>query len=225
MRTPLPRRPGRRPRTATEPAAPPAPAGRATSRLTPAALVAALAFAVFAALGSTPAQAAEPTRYELVNVRTGLRADVMWASADPLTGVFLWPNNASASQEYELLDSGNGYFRIKARHSGQCLMLDWRAGTYSNGTGVLQHPYCDAGYAPAEWTTAWVGHTCYCFPTVMVLKNRATGRCLDAEAPSGTPGQQARLQQWDCITTDEAWNTANQNWNLLQLNNLPTPPH
>ncbi|MFE6872066.1 RICIN domain-containing protein [Kitasatospora sp. NPDC057692] len=198
MRISLPRRPGR-------------------SRLAPAALVAALAFAVFAAFGSTPAQAAEPTRYEIVNVRTGLRADVMWASTAAYTGVFLWPNNASASQEFELLDSGNGYFRIKARHSGQCLMLDWRSGTYSNGTGILQYPYCDAGYAPAEWTTAWVGHTCMCFPTTMILKNRATGRCLDSEAGSGTPGQQARLQQWDCITTDEAWNTANQSWNLLQL--------
>ncbi|MER7707469.1 RICIN domain-containing protein [Kitasatospora sp. NPDC097605] len=198
MRLPLPRRSDR-------------------PRLTPAALVAAVAFAVLAALASTPAHAADPARYELVNVRTGLRADVMWASTDAYTGVFLWPNNASASQEFELLDSGNGYFRIKARHSGQCLMLDWRAGTYSNGTGVLQYPACGAGYAPAEWTTAWVGHTCMCFPTTMILKNRATGRCLDAEGPSGTPGQQARLQQWDCITTDEAWNTANQSWNLPQL--------
>ncbi|GAA1384837.1 hypothetical protein GCM10009639_06780 [Kitasatospora putterlickiae] len=201
MRISLPRRPGR----------PGARRGR--SRLTPAALVAALAFAVFAALGSTPAQAADPTRYELVNVRTGLRADVMWASTAAYTGVFLWPDNTSASQEYELLDSGGGYFRIKARHSGQCLMLDWRAG-YANGTSVIQYPYCAAGYAGSEWTTAWVGHTCYCFPTTMILKNRATGRCLDAEGPSGTPGQQARLQQWDCITTDEAWNTANQSWIL-----------
>ncbi|MFE7194540.1 RICIN domain-containing protein [Kitasatospora sp. NPDC057541] len=184
------------------------------SRLTPAAVVAAVAFAVFTALGATPAQAAGPVHHELVNVRTGLRADVMWASTDAYTGVFLWPDNTSASQEFELLDSGNGYFRIKARHSGQCLMLDWRAGTYSNGTGVIQYPYCDAGYAPAEWTTAWVGHTCMCFPTTMILKNRATGRCLDADGPSGTPGVQSRLMQWDCITTDEAWNTANQSWSL-----------
>ncbi|MFK0191857.1 RICIN domain-containing protein [Kitasatospora sp. NPDC090308] len=214
MRTPLPRRPDRPGRSDS-----PGRTGRA--RFTPAALAAALACVLFAALAPTPAQADEPTRYELVNARTGLRADVMWAPAAPYTGVFLWPDNTSASQEYELLDSGNGYFRIKARHSGQCLMLDWRSGTYANGTPVLQYPYCDAGYAPAEWTTAWVGHTCTCFPTTMLLKNRATGRCLDAAAPSGTPAQQAALQQWDCITADDAWNTGNQSWNLLQLNNLP----
>ncbi|MGV9555651.1 RICIN domain-containing protein [Streptomyces sp. NPDC003401] len=189
-------------------------------------MAAALAFAVLAALAPAPAHAAEPTRYELVNSWTGLRADVMWASADPYTGVFLWPDNASASQEYERLDSGNGYFRIKARHSGQCLMLDWRSGYYENGTRVIQYPYCDAGYAPAEWTIAWARPSCtgQCFPTTMLLKNRATGRCLDAAAPSGTPGQQAPLQQWDCISRDDEWNTRNQSWTFRQLNNFPNIP-
>ncbi|MGW4382471.1 RICIN domain-containing protein [Kitasatospora sp. NPDC004531] len=201
------------------------PLARPARRFGLAALAVALAFVVVGALAPAPAHAADPTRFELVNARTGLRADVMWASTAAYTGVFLWPDNTSASQEYELLDSGNGYFRIKARHSGQCLMLDWRSGTYSNGTPVIQYPYCDAGYAPAEWSRDWVGHPCTCFPTTMILKNRATGRCLDAAAPSGTPAQQAPLQQWDCITTDDVWNTANQSWNLLQLNNLPNPPH
>ncbi|MGX4733395.1 RICIN domain-containing protein [Kitasatospora griseola] len=185
-----------------------------------------MAFVVVAALAPSSAHATDPTRYKLVNVRTGLRADVIWGQTASYTGVFLWPDNTSLSQQYELLDSGNGYFRIKALHSGQCLMLDWRAGTYSNGTPVIQYPYCDAGYAPSEWRTAWVGHTCptLCFPMTMVIKNRATGRCLDANAPSGTPGEQAVLQQWDCIPSDDYWNTANQSWNLLQLNNFPPPP-
>ncbi|MFF0292187.1 RICIN domain-containing protein [Kitasatospora sp. NPDC004614] len=173
-----------------------------------------MAFVVVGALAPAPAHAADPARYEIVNARTGLRADVMWASTAAYTGVFLWPNNTSLSQEFELLDSGNGVFRIKARHSGQCLMLDWRAGTYSNGTPVIQYPACGAGYAPAEWTIGWVGHTCMCFPTTMILRNRATGRCLDA---NGAPVEKAVLQQWDCIATDDVWNTANQSWNLLQL--------
>ncbi|MER8235005.1 RICIN domain-containing protein [Streptomyces sp. NPDC094049] len=225
MRIPLAPRPDR-PGRATASAAPPVRTGPGRSRLAPAALAAALVFAVLSALAPTPAQAAEPTRYELVNTRTGLRADVMWASADAYTGVFLWPDNASASQEYELLDSGSGYFRIKARHSGQCLMLDWRSGYYENGTGVIQYPHCAAGYAPAEWSIAWARTSCpgQCFPTTMLLKNRATGRCLDAAAPSGTPAQQARLQQWDCISVDNEWNRGNQSWNLRQLNNFPTIP-
>ena len=35
---------------------------------------------------------------------------------------------------FALLDSGGGWFRIRAQHSGQCLMLDWRSGSYGNGT-------------------------------------------------------------------------------------------
>ncbi|WP_189270779.1 RICIN domain-containing protein [Kitasatospora griseola] len=211
MRTPLFQRFGRPPRST-------ASAGRRLSRLSPAALAAAVAFVVVGALASAPsAHAADPARYEIVNVRTGLRADVMWASTSPFAATFLWPDNTSLSQEFELLDRGGGFFRIKARHSGQCLMLDWRAGTYSNGTPVMQYPFCDAGYAPSEWSIAWVGHTCMCFPTTMILKNRATGRCLDANGPSGTPGERSVLSQWDCIAADDVWNTANQSWNLLQL--------
>ncbi|WP_159001143.1 RICIN domain-containing protein [Streptomyces sp. SBT349] len=183
----------------------------------------ALMSAVAAVIAPTPAQAAEPTRFELVNSHTGLRADVMGASAEPHTGVFLWPDNASTSQEYELLDSGNGYFRIKARHSGQCLMLDWRAGFYDNGTPIIQYPSCGAGYAPAEWSISWAQPSCTtpCFATTMLIRNRATGMCLDVAAPSGVPGQQSPLQQWSCIAKDNEWNTGNQSWTLKQLNNLP----
>ena len=103
-----------------------------------------------------PAHAADQYGVEVTNMRSGLKADVMWASTAPYQGVFLWPNNTSASQEFDLLDSGGGYFRIRAPHSGQCLMLDWRGGSYVNGTPVIQYPYCSAGYAPAEWRRGWV---------------------------------------------------------------------
>ncbi|MCW2760293.1 MAG: hypothetical protein JWR85_494 [Marmoricola sp.] len=170
---------------------------------------------------ATPASAADRIDVEVINSFTGLRADVMWASTAPFQGVFLWPNNASQSQEFDLLDSGNGWFRIRARHSGQCLMLDWRGGTYVNGTRVLQYPYCGAGYAPAEWRvrtlsgTRCSGNICTTGQNQTLLVNRATNRCLDA-ASGGRPPVQAVLQQWDCVTTTSAWNIANQAWDLLR---------
>ncbi|MGP4113569.1 RICIN domain-containing protein [Streptomyces sp. 4N509B] len=212
----------KRPDRTTASAPPPMPAKRRRPRLLSAATALALAFAVVATIAPTPAQAAEPTRFELVNTHTGLRADVMWASTEAHTGVFLWPDNTSTSQEYELLDSGNGFFRIKARHSGQCLMLDWRAGYYDNGTQIIQYPACGAGYEPAEWSIDWARPDCtQCFPTTMIIRNRYTGMCLDVAAPSGRPGQQGVLQQWTCISRDDEWNTANQSWSLRQLNNFP----
>ncbi len=174
-------------------------------------------FALF--LVPAPAQAANQYGVEISNLRTGLRADVMWASTAPYQGVFLWPDNTSASQEFDLLDSGNGYFRIRARHSGQCLMLDWRGGSYVNGTPVIQYPYCGTGYAPNEWRRGWVSMPASCSGNICsstgtqypVLINRMTGKCLDSRS-NGTPQAQAVLQQWDCIRWANDWNAGNQLW-------------
>ena len=45
----------------------------------------------------SPAHAADQYGVEVTNIRSGLKADVMWASTAPYQGVFLWPNNTSAS--------------------------------------------------------------------------------------------------------------------------------
>jgi hypothetical protein len=162
---------------------------------------------------------ADVTRVEITNEYSGLKVDVVWGSTNPYQRVFLWPDNASSSQEFNLLDSGGGYFRIQARHDGQCLMLDWRSGSYVNGTPVIQYPYCTAGYAPAEWTRRTISgmrcsdHICTTGIDRMVLVNRQTGRCLDtANGAGGRPPAQSMLQQWDCVTSTSAWNTGNQAW-------------
>ena len=186
------------------------------------ALAALLTGLVLTAAAAGSASAADMYRYEIVNHSSGLRADVMWASQSAYQGVFLWPDNASASQEYDLLDSGGGYFRIRARHSGQCLMLDFRGSYYVNGTRVIQYPYCGAGYGPGEWYRRWLsGTTCsgnICTTGIdhMVLVNRYTGRCLDADnGAGGRPPAQAVLQQWDCVSSTRAWNIGNQSWDIL----------
>jgi hypothetical protein len=177
--------------------------------------------AVALTLLPSAAQGADRYRLDISNLRSGLMMDVMWASRDPFQGVFLWPNNTSASQEFDLLDSGGGYFRIRARHSGQCLMLDWRGGTYTNGTRVIQYPHCSPGYSAAEWRRGWVrpaprcdGDICSITGTEFpVLVNRRTGRCLDAHnPPGGAPPARAVLQQWSCIRTSDDWNAGNQLW-------------
>jgi len=177
------------------------------------------------------AVAADRTQVEIVNTFSHLRADVMWASQSAFQQVFLWPNNTSASQEFDLLDSGNGFFRIRARHSSQCLMLDWRSGFYSNGTPIIQYPYCNAGYAPAEWQQRTLPAADDCTdnictrssgPDLTVLVNRATGRCLDSDnGAGGAPRVQAALQQWDCVTSSDAWNICNQAWDILRPGSHP----
>jgi hypothetical protein len=174
----------------------------------------------------SPAHAAAPGPVEIRNSASGLRADVMWASTASLTGVFLWPDNASLSQEFNLLHTGNGHFRIQARHSGQCLILDWRGGSYVNGTRIVQHSSCTPGYAPGEWRTETrpaPACTTWCFgDNKVVLVNRATGRCLDAaNSAGGAPRSKAVLQQWDCIASRSQWNSGNQLWELVIPTSAP----
>jgi hypothetical protein len=188
-------------------------------------LAASIAVLGLADAQASPASAADRARVEIINDWSGLRADVIWGSTSPFQGVFLWPDNASTSQEFDLLDSGGGYFRIRARHSGQCLMLDWRSGPYTNGTRVIQYPHCAAGYSPAEWSIRSLSDV-RCFPdgtcqtaglSYELLVNRLTDRCLDAHNPAGgAPPVEAVLQQWDCVTSNRAWNLSNQSWSILE---------
>jgi hypothetical protein len=194
------------------------------SRLSPLAVT----MSLFTVVG-TIAPAYGGTEIEAIG---GARLDVIWASTAPFEGAFLWPNNASASQEFDLLDSGGGFYRIRARHSGQCLMLDWRGGTYQNGTGVIQYPYCLAAYAPAEWSTQWVwrpnGCTGDCFirgTWYALIRNRATGRCLDVRnGAGGIPPYQSVMQQWDCLASPTQWNAPNQLWSFRVPTSEDVPP-
>ncbi|MEY2514790.1 MAG: hypothetical protein QOJ89_2148 [bacterium] len=161
---------------------------------------------------------------DITNSYSGLKADVMWASSAPYQGVFLWPNNTSRSQEFDAIRTTDGYFRLRARHSGQCLMLDSRQSTYGNGTLVVQLPYC--GRKSAEWRVRTVGDPVSCdgdvctstsgvYPT---LQNRYTGRCLDAaNSRGGRPPAQAVLQQWTCIGNAGVWNAGNQMFSVRNI--------
>ncbi len=193
-------------------------------RFAPLGMVVALLIVLSAAIGPTPAYASDTLDQEIGTVGGGGQADVMWGSVEPYTGVFLWYDNTSASQEFDLLDSGGGFFRIRARHSNQCLMLDWRSGSYANGTRIIQYPNCNAGYAPAEWSIRWVEipeHGVWAAEWNKIIVNRATGRCLDADSSTGHPGLQAVLQQWDCITSGVQWNSYNQMWYIKAASGPP----
>ena len=164
---------------------------------------------------------ANTSRVELVIAATNLRADVMWASTQDAQNVFLWPNNASASQEFDLINMGNGFFQIRARHSGKCLMLEKNQGTVGNGTRIAQYPCPGPGYKSAQWSFQDMNGNCeadaLCADTGRrVIRNRYTSKCMDTANSSGRrPGQQAVLQLWTCVSSPSAWNADNQIWKLI----------
>ena len=191
--------------------------------------VGALAVAVAAWTLLVPGAAyANTNRVELVNAATNLRADVMWASVNDGQGAFLWTNNASASQEFDLLNMGGGFFQIRARHSGKCLMLDRNATSVGNGTRLAQYPCAGAGYRSAQWSFEDMNGNCEANALCIdagrrIIRNRYTGKCIDTANPSGKrPAQQAVLQLWTCIRSPAAWNADNQIWKVYDpLNRRP----
>jgi hypothetical protein len=184
------------------------------------AAVAVAAVASGAVLAPAPAYA-NTNRVEIVNAATNLRADVIRASVQDGQNVFLWPNNTSASQEFDLINMGSGFFQIRARHSSKCLMVDRTQVNVGNGRRIAQYPCTDASYQSAQWSFQDMNGNCeanaLCIDTGRrIIKNRYTKRCLDTANPSGKrPGQQAVLQQWTCISSPSEWNADNQIWKII----------
>jgi hypothetical protein len=142
------------------------------------------------------------------------------ASTQPYAKAFLWKNSISSSQRFDLIYSSNNpkVFKIRARHSGLCLMLDFRA-PYRNGTRVIQYD-CSAPKRSKWWYTVRVdeapappGEPQSDYPYMLLVKNYYTRKCLDADnGAGGEPPKGAVLQQWDCISYLDDWNAGNQLW-------------
>jgi Ricin-type beta-trefoil lectin domain-like len=184
----------------------------------------AVAFASCALLAAGAAYA-ETNRVENTNrvelvIGANLRADVMWASVEDGQNVFLWIDNRSASQLFDLINVGGGFFQIRARHSGKCLMLETGRDRVGNGTRIAQYPCKGAGYKSEQWSfipMEGCADNALCINTGRhIVRNRYTGKCLDTDNPSGRkPGRQAVLQLWTCISSHRAWNADNQIWKII----------
>jgi hypothetical protein len=203
------------------------PRARNRSRVAALLMTVAAAATSFALVAPTPASAASNV-WELQSGfnANGLRVDVIGASTATFQGVMLWPNNSSLSQEFTLLYNPDGSFRIQARHSLQCLMPDLRSFA-GNGRRIVQYPDCLASNTLGVWTQELIRRDCgtFCFPTYYsLIRNRATGKCLDADnGAGGLPPQGALLQQWDCITSAYQWNAWNQMWSFVAPTSEPGP--
>src|SRR5262245_60411250 len=185
-----------------------------------------LAIAVAAwALAVPGAAHANTYRVELVNAATNLRADVIGASVNDGQNAVLWQNNLSASQEFDLSNMRGGFFQIRARHSGKCLMIDRNVSSSSNGTRIAQYgctratdksaqgPFADRN-GKSEANAICIGTGRH------IIKNPYKPRCIDTANPSGRrPGHPAVLQLWTCITSPSALNADNQLWKVYYLVN------
>lgn len=120
--------------------------------------------------------------YQLVAQHSGKAADIANVSTSPGAGLQQWAISGGSNQQFDFLDAGGGYYRIRARHSGLVLQV---AGS-GTGADVTQQP--DTNAASQQWRATDHGGG------VVSLVNRQSGLALDVWAASTADG--ARISQW-----------------------------
>ncbi|GAB4000606.1 hypothetical protein GCM10029992_33050 [Glycomyces albus] len=132
--------------------------------------------------------------YRLVAQHSGKAVDVEGASASAGAALIQWSIHGGTNQEFDFVDAGGGFWRIRARHSGLVLEV---SGT-GTGADITQQP--DSGAASQQWEVVDHG------AGTVSLVNRASGLAMDVWNISTDDG--ARISQWNYT------GGANQQFNL-----------
>jgi poly(3-hydroxybutyrate) depolymerase len=119
--------------------------------------------------------------YRLTAAHSGKLADISGASTAAGALVHQWSATGGLNQQFDFLDSGGGYYRIRARHSG--LVLQAGAGS---GADITQQP--DSGAASQQWQVVDQGSGTVSFV------NRQSGLAMDVWSASTADG--ARISQY-----------------------------
>ncbi len=104
-------------------------------------------------LGAQPAGAAtiDPNAsYVLVNRNSGKALDVYNLATNDGARITQWTRNDQNQQQWQFVDSGGGYYRIKSRHSGKVLdVYNWST---ANGGSIVQ--WADLNSTNQQWRLA-----------------------------------------------------------------------
>ncbi|MQM27356.1 glycosyl hydrolase family 95 catalytic domain-containing protein [Glycomyces albidus] len=135
--------------------------------------------------------------YRLVAQHSGKAADIEGASTAAGARLVQWPVNSGANQQFDFVDAGSGYWRIRARHSGLVLQV---SGT-GTGADITQQPTSSA--TSQQWQVVDRGSG------VVSLVNRAGGLAMDVWSQSTADG--ARISMWNST------GAANQRFELRRV--------
>ncbi len=114
--------------------------------------------------------------YRLVAQHSGKRADINGASTAAGAVLIQWTANTGLNQQFDFLDSGGGYYRVRARHSGLVLQV----ANSNSGTDITQQP--DTNAAVQQWRVVDQGGG------VVSLVNRQSGLAMDVAGSSTSDG-------------------------------------
>ncbi len=119
--------------------------------------------------------------HTLVNQNSGKLVEIAGASTAVGANVIQWSNNGGQNQQFQFIDAGSGFVRIKARHSGLFLQV----ANNTSGATITQQP--DTNAASQQWRIADQSG-------VVNLINRQSGLAMDVWEHSTADG--ARISQF-----------------------------
>ncbi|MEU2541164.1 non-reducing end alpha-L-arabinofuranosidase family hydrolase [Streptomyces iakyrus] len=153
-------------------------------------------------LGAQPASAAtvDPNAsYVLVNRNSGKALDVYNLATGDGARITQWTRNDQNQQQWQFVDSGGGYYRIKSRHSGK--VLDVHDRSTANGGSIVQ--WTDANATNQQWRLADSSDG------YVRLISRHSNKALEVQGAS--TADNANIVQYD------DWGGTNQQWQLVKV--------
>ncbi|WP_346127916.1 RICIN domain-containing protein [Lentzea roselyniae] len=120
--------------------------------------------------------------YRLVAQHSNKMVDINAASTAAGAAAIQWTATGGLNQVFDFIDSGGGYYRIRARHSGLVLQVA------SNSTGADITQQSDTNSPSQQWQVVDQGLG------VVSLVNRQSGLAMDVWEQSTADG--ARISQW-----------------------------
>nr|WP_218008090.1 RICIN domain-containing protein [Herbidospora sakaeratensis] len=144
--------------------------------------------------------------YVLVNRNSGKALDVYNLSTADGARITQWTRNNGNQQQWQFVDSGGGYYRVKSRLSGK--VLDVSGVSTANGAAVVQ--WTDLNGTNQQWRLADS-------PDGYVrLIARHSNKALEVQSASTADG--GNIVQYD------DWGGANQQWQFVPVGGAtPTP--
>ncbi|HET6710969.1 non-reducing end alpha-L-arabinofuranosidase family hydrolase [Amycolatopsis sp.] len=183
--------------------APPRGAGRSRWKralITGLTTVLAAGAAVVADSGAASAASVDTSAwYLLVNRNSGKAMDVSGVSTADGAAVHQWSRHDGANQQWQFVDSGNGYYRLKSKNSGKVLDI----GNWSTADGAKVQQWTDLNGTNQQFSLADSDGG------YVRLLNRNSGKAVEVTGASTADGA-AVVQYSD-------WKGANQQWQLVRV--------
>jgi hypothetical protein len=136
--------------------------------------------------------------YVLVNRTSGKALDVYNLSTADGGRITQWTRNDQVQQQWQFVDSGGGFYRLKSKHSGKVLdVYNWST---ADGGSIVQ--WADNNATNQQFSVQDIDG-------YIQLINRNSGKAVEVQGGSTADG--ANIVQYS------DWNGGNQQWQLVRV--------